>query len=173
MTQLHLFGVIVGLAVFAEASPAQHRMPGEAVGGAGTGRSSIPEASVAELALAPHLPRRTGWPVKPGHDGGDWGGQRATSDADGVANQIATLVRDLARAPLQSACDTSIKRTSFNRAGRDLHDFDAFADRTPALDILARYVLGLIEALSASLDWAKISTKRPDRSASQVKVSFE
>ncbi|MCK1546905.1 hypothetical protein IVA98_23605 [Bradyrhizobium sp. 160] len=54
-----------------------------------------------------------------------------------------------------------------------MHDFDAFADRTPALDVLARYVLGLIEALSASFDWAKISTKRPDRSASQVKISFE
>ncbi|WP_176945302.1 hypothetical protein [Bradyrhizobium sp. Rc2d] len=54
-----------------------------------------------------------------------------------------------------------------------MHDFVAFADRTPALDVLARYVLGLLEALSASFDWAKVSAKRPDRSASQVKVSFE
>jgi hypothetical protein len=63
-----------------------------------------------------------------------------------------------------------------------LHDFVAFADRTPALDddldhVLARYVRGLLEASSASFDWAKVSTQRPDRSASQVKsqvkISFE
>jgi hypothetical protein len=49
--------------------------------------------------------------------------------------------------------------------GRDLHDFVAFADRTPALDdVLARYVLGLLEALSASFDWVLC----PDRLASQI-----
>ncbi|MHC2378640.1 hypothetical protein ACVIHA_003015 [Bradyrhizobium liaoningense] len=40
-------------------------------------------------------------------------------------------------------------------------------------DVLARYVRGLLEASSASFDWAKVSTQRPDRSASQVKISFE
>jgi hypothetical protein len=55
-----------------------------------------------------------------------------------------------------------------------LHDFIAFADRVSALDDgLARYVLGLLEATSASFDWARVSTKRPDRSASQVKISFQ
>ena len=73
---------------------------------------------------------------------------------------------------MQMTSDTSIKRTSFNRTGRDLHDFVAFADRTPALDdVLARYVFGLLEALSASFDWVKVSTKSPDRSASQIKAN--
>ncbi|MGY4285900.1 hypothetical protein ACVWXO_005120 [Bradyrhizobium sp. LM2.7] len=73
---------------------------------------------------------------------------------------------------LQIANDTSIKRTSLNRTGEDLHDFVAFADRTPALDdVLARYVLGLLEVISASFDWAKVSAKHPDRSASQILTS--
>jgi hypothetical protein len=55
----------------------------------------------------------------------------------------------------------------------DLHDFVAFADRTPALDdvvddVLARYVLDLLEVLSASFDWVLC----PDRSASQVKINL-
>ncbi|WP_161491850.1 hypothetical protein [Bradyrhizobium centrolobii] len=55
-----------------------------------------------------------------------------------------------------------------------MHDFVAFADRTPALDdVLARYVLGLLEAFSASFDWAKVSAKRPDRSASQIKANLK
>jgi len=56
----------------------------------------------------------------------------------------------------------------------DLHDFVAFADRTPALDdvvddVLARYVLDLLEVLSASFDWVLC----PDRSASQVEISLQ
>ncbi|MDN3276655.1 hypothetical protein QWJ07_20505 [Frankia sp. RB7] len=36
-----------------------------------------------------------------------------------------------------------------------MHDFVAFADRVSALDDgLARYILGLLEAASASFDWA-------------------
>jgi hypothetical protein len=94
----------------------------------------------------------------------------AESGAAAPAHQIATLARDLARAPLQIANDTSIKRTSFNRTGRDLHDFVAFADRISALDdVLARYVLDLLEVLSASFDWVL----RPDRPASQVKISLK
>jgi hypothetical protein len=51
-----------------------------------------------------------------------------------------------------------------------LHDFVAFADRTPALDdVLARYVLGLLEASSASFDWVF----SPDRNASQIKTNFK
>ncbi|MDF0516115.1 hypothetical protein P0R31_02515 [Bradyrhizobium yuanmingense] len=58
-----------------------------------------------------------------------------------------------------------------------MHDFVAFADRTPALDddldlVLARYVRGLLEASSASFDWAKVLAKRPDRFVSQVKISL-
>ncbi|SPP93702.1 protein of unknown function [Bradyrhizobium vignae] len=53
-----------------------------------------------------------------------------------------------------------------------MHDFVAIADRTPALDdLLARYVRGPLEASSASFDWAKVLAKRPDRFASQVKIS--
>jgi len=41
--------------------------------------------------------------------------------------------------------------------GRDLHDFVAFADRVSALDDgLARYLFGLLEAASASFDWARV-----------------
>jgi hypothetical protein len=64
---------------------------------------------------------------------------------------------------LQTAGFTSIKRALFNRTREDLHDFVAFADRAPAPDVLARDVLGLLEAASASFDWAS----SPDRSASQ------
>jgi hypothetical protein len=79
-------------------------------------------------------------------------------------------MRDLAPAPLQIAGGTSIRRTSFNRTGRDLHDFVAFADRKPALDdVLARYVFGLLEAISASFDRAP----DPDRFASQVKANLK
>ncbi|WGD54450.1 hypothetical protein QA641_11375 [Bradyrhizobium sp. CB1650] len=83
--------------------------------------------------------------------------------------KFATLARDLARAVLQTESDASIKCASSIEPGRDLHDFVAFADRTPALDdVLARCVFGRLEAISASFDWAKVSTKRPDRSASQI-----
>ena len=62
-------GVVARLAVFAKATPAQHRKPGEALGGAGTGRPSIPETFVIKPMGRGVLDA----PVKPGHDSGGSG----------------------------------------------------------------------------------------------------
>ncbi|KGT81491.1 hypothetical protein MA20_01695 [Bradyrhizobium japonicum] len=43
--------------------------------------------------------------------------EAAVMPDQGAPHQIATLVRDLAEPPLQSGSGTSIKRTSFIRAG--------------------------------------------------------
>jgi len=42
--------------------------------------------------------------------------EAAAMPDQGATHQIATLVREFAGAPLQTGNDTSIKRTSFNRA---------------------------------------------------------
>ena len=78
--------------------------------------------------------------------------QGMTAECSPPPHQIATLVRDLARAPLQIANGTSIKRTSFNRTGEDLHDFVTFADRTPAFDVLARCVLDPLGSFPRAFD---------------------
>jgi hypothetical protein len=62
-------GVVARLAVFAKATPAQHRKPGEALGGAGTGRPSIPETFVIKPMGRGVLDA----PVKPAHDSGGSG----------------------------------------------------------------------------------------------------
>ncbi|WP_426419945.1 hypothetical protein [Bradyrhizobium genosp. A] len=48
-----------------------------------------------------------------------------------------------------------------------MHDFVAFADRVSALDDdLARYIFGLLEATSASFDWAFFPIAPPPKSKS-------
>ena len=145
----------------------RHSAPQQPVSSPGvTGRSSIPETCVGELVLttsaaAYWMPRSSrGMTAEI---------EAAAMPDQGATHQIATLVREFAGAPLQTGNDTSIKRTSFNRTGRDLHDFVAFADRTPAFDVLVRYVGGLLEASSARFD----RVTSPDLSTSQVKISCE
>jgi hypothetical protein len=55
---------------------------------------------------------------------------------------------------LQIAGDASISTASSLEPGRDLHDFDVFADRAPASDAYAGRLSGPLRATSASIDRA-------------------